>query len=113
MSPARLEVRMDSLLPFLKGASGRQGKAKTICTRRAIRAPGTRFCCFFAQGSCLSISTLIVNLSRAMLGRGSNKPESRHRGSSLLLWTAGHSLIKPMSCHAIRSEDSAEAFTAA
>src|SRR6266576_519582 len=66
-------------------------------------APGTRFCCFFAQGLCLSISTLRLNLSRAILGRGSNKPERRHRGPPLLLWTAGYRLIKPMSSHAIRA----------
>jgi len=44
------------------------------------RAPGTDFAASFAQGLCPSISTLRLNLSRAILGRGSNKPERRHRG---------------------------------
>src|ERR1700731_1024018 len=30
-----------------------------------------------------------LNLSRAVLGRGRTSPERRHRGSPLLLWTAG------------------------
>jgi len=78
-------------------------KKHSLWQNRAYRSPGTRFCCFFAQGLCPSISTLRLNLSRAILGRGSNKPERRHRGPPLLLWTAGHRLIKPMSSHAIRA----------
>src|SRR5258705_13467098 len=32
----------------------------------------------------------------------------RHRGPPLLLWTAGHRLIKPMSSHAIRARMTAK-----
>jgi hypothetical protein len=64
---------------------------------------GTRLWCFFAQALSPSISTLRLNLLRAILDRGSNKPKPRHRGPPLLLWTAGHRLIKPMSFHPIRA----------
>lgn len=36
----------------------------------------------------------MLNLSRVTLGRGSNKPERRHRGPPLLLWTAGRCLVR-------------------
>ena len=37
------------------------------------------------------------------LAEAVTKPERRHRGLPLLLWTAPHRLIKPMSSHAIRA----------
>jgi len=51
-----------SLLVF-KGLGGQLNKELSLWQNRAYRAPGTRFCCFFAQGLCPSISTLRLNLS--------------------------------------------------
>jgi len=70
---------------------------------RCDSSPRHQICCFFAPGLCPSISTLRFNLSRAILGPSSNKPERRHRGPPLLLGTGGRRLIKPMSSHAIRA----------
>jgi hypothetical protein len=79
-----------------------QRQTERECASGAIRAPAPDFAAS-SQGLCPPISTLKLNLSRAIHGRGSNKPERRHRGPPLLLWTAGHRLIKPMSSHAIRA----------
>src|SRR2546430_15539950 len=84
-------------------ASCCDGETERNRANGADRAPRHQIFCFFAQGLCPSISTLRLNLSRAILGRGSNKPERRHRGPPLLLWTAGHRLTKPTSSHAIRA----------
>src|SRR5882762_3882435 len=105
--PGELTARRDApkleKLFACRGSSLVERRPEKAGVASSILAPGTRFCCFFAQGLRPSISTLRLNLSRAILGRGSNKPERRHRGPPLLLWTAGHRLIKPMSSHAIRA----------
>ena len=99
----RLSANTKLLKLSCRGSSLVERRPEKAGVASSILAPGTRFCCFLAQGLCPSISTLRLNLSRAILGRGSNKPERRHRGPPLLLWTAGHRLIKPMFSHAIRA----------
>src|SRR5882762_11098167 len=103
--PGELTARRDApkleKLFACRGSSLVERRPEKAGVASSILAPGTRFCCFFAQG--LPFLRLDLIFREPYLAEAVTKPERRHRGPPLLLWTAPHRLIKPMSSHAIRA----------